>query len=486
METPVDPSNEATSRILKNLQGNILKGHGRDHTAHLFIQFERHRILEVKDWIRSFADEYVTSCYTQLQERKLLKVTDIAGGLFCAFFLSGTGYEKLGFRKDQLDDKAFQGGLKSRVDLQDPEYRSWEAGFGAEIDAMILLADDELGRMRFHENSIRDSFGDGRDAICQVNAVEYGNVLRNANGEGIEHFGYVDGVSQPLFLKDELETYWRRHQLDPDLPNTIKFDPTADVKLVLVKDPFVEQTETISYGSYFVFRKLEQNVKGFKEAEGKIGKELFPHDEEKQEIAGAYIVGRYENGSPVAISDNEHYLADPGGFNNFDYSEDSSGGRCPHFAHIRKTNPRTDLKETGNHKSHIMARRGIPFGQREVNAGHGDSPEQFPTEGVGLLFMSYQSSIVEQFEFIQTKWANTETFPVESRPNHAGVDLIIGHPHQNDNPRSYMFPNPYGSEEAKSLSMGQFVTMKGGEYFFAPSITFLKTIGHQPVTPQVI
>jgi Dyp-type peroxidase family len=485
METPVDPSNESTIRILKNLQGNILKGHGRDYTTHLFIQFEKDRIPEIKDWIRSFAEEYVTSCHKQLQEREVYKATKVNGGLFCAFFLSGTGYEKLGFRKDKLDDEAFQGGLKSRGGLQDPEPGSWDPGLDAEIDAMILLADDKLGRMNFYENVIKASFGAGSSAICQTKAVEYGNVLRNDKREGIEHFGYVDGISQPLFLKDELEEYWSRYRLNPDLPQSIKFNPSADVKLVLVKDPFVEQGETISYGSYFVFRKLEQNVKGFKYAEGEIGRALFPDDEEKQEIAGAYIVGRYENGSPVAISDNERYLGDPGGFNNFDYSDDPSGGRCPHFAHTRKTNPRADLAETGSHKSRIMARRGIPFGKQADNSGHDDSLERLPTEGVGLLFMSYQSSIVNQFEFIQAQWANSETFPKESRPDLTGVDLIIGHPHRND-PRSYKFPDPYSSAQVKPLSMGHFVTMKGGEYFFAPSITFLKTIGHQPIIPPVI
>lgn len=33
---PVSASDPALAALLQNLQGNILKGHGRDHTVHLF------------------------------------------------------------------------------------------------------------------------------------------------------------------------------------------------------------------------------------------------------------------------------------------------------------------------------------------------------------------------------------------------------------------------------------------------------------------
>ena len=39
----------------------------------------------------------------------------------------------------------------------------------------------------------------------RVVARETGRTLTNANGDGIEHFGYVDGRSQPLFIEEDLE-----------------------------------------------------------------------------------------------------------------------------------------------------------------------------------------------------------------------------------------------------------------------------------------
>ncbi len=476
MKTPVDPSDFKTDRILKNLQGNILKGHGRDHTTHLFIKFKPtpEKIKEATKWIREFAEEQVTSLKKQLEERDLFKTEKIPGGLFSSFFLTASGYRALGYEdvESKLADEAFLAGMKQRRKmLEDPDSENWETGFTEEHHALILLADDDTNRMGTFATALLKEL----EPFCVINAIEYGHVIRNKNKDGIEHFGYVDGVSQPLFLKDEIEDYNKLHNINAN--NPLKFNPAADVELVLLKDPYADQNvDKPSYGSYFVFRKLEQNVREFKKAEEAVGEKLFPdhQDKSKREIAGAYIVGRFEDGSPVVLDD-EDGIPNSGKFNNFDYSDDPSGGRCPHFAHIRKTNPRADFTGAEDHKSHIMARRGIPFGHREVDTAIDPSPEQSPTGGVGLLFMSYQKSLTNQFEFIQIKWANNPTFPKHVDPSETGVDLIIGQPHQHP-AGNYKFPLPYGTTTKKPASMDQFVTMKGGEYFFAPSITFLKTI----------
>ena len=495
---PIDPTDFQTDRMLKNLQGNIIKGHGRDFTTHIFIEFKPDRIKTATRWIRSFAEEHLTSCKKQLEERTLFKEKNIGGGLFSSFFLTASGYDTLGFKdfSVKLPDPGFLDGLKARQsETLDPDPDDWEDGFNTVIHAMILLADDDPTRMKESASDILDQL----ENFSEVKNVEYGNVIRNENKDGIEHFGYVDGTSQPLFLKDEIEAYEKLHRvslLNPETkgeiieyekrngfplpdPGKTKFNPAAEIGLVLIPDPYVPTNpDKPSYGSYFVFRKLEQNVKRFKVAEEEIGDALFPNekDESKREIAGAYIIGRFEDGSPVVMDDDDS-VPYSGKFNNFDYSSDPSGGRCPHFAHIRKTNPRQDL-DTTDHKSHIMARRGIPFGQQVKG--------QDATEGVGLLFMSYQKSIEKQFEFIQKNWANTETFPTIAPPVPTGVDLIIGHPHKNDDPRTYMFPDPYKSGKFKPLQMKQFVSMRGGEYFFAPSITFLKTIDIPTPNPPVI
>ena len=96
-----------------------------------------------------------------------------------------------------------------------------------------------------------------------------------------------------------------------------------------------------------------------------------------------------------------------------------------------------------------------------------------PEEGVGLLFQSYQSSITDQFEFLQETWANNKNFPI---PN-AGLDPIIG---QSEEKKSTgQFATIWGDPGSfKTAEFSQFVTMKGGEYFFTPSIPFFNFINN--------
>ena len=82
--------------------------------------------------------------------------------------------------------------------------------------------------------------------------------------QDIEPFGYADGISQPLFLKEEIDKAKQG--------GTDRWDPSAPLDLVLVKDPNGEGED--SYGSFFVFRKLEQDVAGFQQRVAELAEEL--------------------------------------------------------------------------------------------------------------------------------------------------------------------------------------------------------------------
>jgi Dyp-type peroxidase family len=514
--TPLDPMDISKLHLLQNLQGNILKGHGRDHTTHVFICFKEKHEAKARTWLREFTKAYVTCFQKQLKERELFKRNETIGGLFASVFLTKEGYKYLGFEdvNERFEDEGFQLGMKGRVNHSDvsknvnndPPVNEWEKGFREAIHAMILLADDDLTRLGETATKLLKGESDTKMSknlkeISEIRSIEYGHVIRNANDDGIEHFGYVDGISQPLFLKDEVDNYMKFHNINlnnKSTGNKLNFDPRADADLVLIPDPYApdasDKENTQSFGSYFVFRKLEQNVKGFKLKEKAIGIELFPDEDgataqekqeidEKRELAGAYLVGRFEDGSPVVINDGDGLIGS-GNFNNFNYNykeTDPSGGRCPHFAHIRKTNTRQQTDPANKSNSHVMARRGIPFGHRAIDTALGidPSPHQMPEDGVGLLFMSYQKSIEKQFEFIQQNMANDPNSPAGIK---TGIDPIIGQSankdDKNNEDRNYAFPKEYNTPDAGVTSQGfeQFVHMKGGEYFFAPSMEFLNNI----------
>src|SRR3970282_1811785 len=84
--------------LLEDLQGNILKGHGREHSVHLFLKLHdgSDAATASSKWIETFANAYVTSARKQLLEAEDLRRSGIPGGLFANFFFSGKGYSRLG------------------------------------------------------------------------------------------------------------------------------------------------------------------------------------------------------------------------------------------------------------------------------------------------------------------------------------------------------------------------------------------------------
>lgn len=65
---------------------------------------------------------------------------------------------------------------------------------------------------------------------------------------------------------------------------------------------------------------------------------------------------------------------------------------------------------------------------------------------------------------------------------HAGKDPVIGQSPNGSFPH-LRFPNGSAEGGSKPFEFHSYVTMKGGEYFFAPSITFLRNLAkrnHRP------
>jgi Dyp-type peroxidase family len=457
---------------LNHLQGNILNGHGRDFAAHVFIEITN--VAAYKEWQKNVLAPSVTSALKQIEESFRYKTVGIKGTFFTTYYLSSAGLRKLGLTspisspppttKELL---AFDAGLKERVTLlNDPKVEDWDNGFEKEIHAMILLADDDIHEVSRRTNALEEEI----KPFAKILRVESGESIRNRRGDIIEHFGYVDGVSQPHLVMTQGEFDKLEEQKKA---NELAWDPRAGLELVLVEDTTVGIKE--AEGSFFVFRKLEQNVRGFKEAEEHLQNSLKQiNNNLPDEIAGAFVVGRFEDGTPVEISDKEIVKDINDDIqNNFNYNNDSEGNRCPVHAHVRKTNPRGSggFEPLEEEKSHSIARRGITYGSRNIPPVDEPTLKEMPESGVGLLFMCFQASIEHQFEFMQKIWANNPTFPKHPQP--VGIDPIIGQNAPNTTASQYQWPTDWDKPSNKVAGFESFVTMKGGEYFFAPDIRSL-------------
>lgn len=259
--------------------------------------------------------------------------------------------------------------------------------------------------------------------------------------EDFEHFGFRDGISQPKVIGSDTNGEFEAGHFVYGYPKLPGGEPA-----VVRNDP----RGITRNGSLLVLRRLEQDVERFRsfcDAEANRIKAQWPELSSAQ--LQALLVGRWPLGALASTST----TTDPGQVpdeNNFDFSDDEDGLKCPFGAHIRKVNPRNGPKDDLEMRRFL--RRGIPFGPRfEVN----------PDAERGLLFISFQTSIVDTFEFVTAKWMNMPEKPGRN-PGH---DLLVGRSHTE---RILNIKSPHGPV---SVSDGgqQWVIPTGGAYLFTPS-----------------
>ncbi|GIH28051.1 peroxidase [Acrocarpospora phusangensis] len=433
-----------TREMLATLQPNILRSHVREHLTVLLLRFAVP--ADGRRFVRALAP-LMKSAGTHLEEIRRFSRYGIRGTPYIGLGLSRSGYRHLGHEISDLrkfGDLAFQEGMKKRGRiLDDPPSHEWDAAYQRDIHAVVIVADADAAAHRRVLARIRALV----PPEARVLGEETGVAQRDKAGEGIEHFGYAHGRSQPLFLADQVVKE-PAHDWNP-------FFPLAQI---LVPDPLAPDPGR-HFGSYLVFRKLEQNVRAFQQAVQDLAEALGLSEAR----AGALLVGRFRNGTPLHLNPEPH----PDGWavrNDFRYGGDS-GGRCPLSAHIRKANPRDGLE-----RGVMMARRGQTYGVRTDQPWDDAPPETRPTCGVGLLFMAFNASLETQFEFVQQSWVNNPSYPAEN----TGPDPVAG-----QGPREVptRLPEAWDAPVARAIArLPQTVTMRGGEYFFVPSLAYLRQI----------
>ena len=59
--------------IANDIQGNILKGHGRKHVTHLFFTFKPNKIEEATAWLYTFGMKQLTTAAKQKEQSQLFQ-----------------------------------------------------------------------------------------------------------------------------------------------------------------------------------------------------------------------------------------------------------------------------------------------------------------------------------------------------------------------------------------------------------------------------
>lgn len=330
------------------------------------------------------------------------------------------------------------------------------------------------------ETGTQESLSHFQSSIEYINIKVLKGRTRPDKYKGYEHFGYKDGIAQPAIKG-----------LIAPLPGQVVVDAGVIIAGYTGDPALSKRPAWVKDGSFMTFRKLEQLVPEFNQYLAKNGprwKEFVPKvvaipplsSDEGAALWGARMVGRWPSGCPLANAparDNPK-LADSKINNLFDYSipgvNEPTDKICPFTAHTRKVAPR-NLNPYANSKdldSSSIVRAGLPYGG-EVTEAEKQSGKSGDTDDLkrGLLFICYQSDLNSGFVRQMAGWANNDFFPTVSLvPTYHGQDPLIG------GPPKVAASTSDGVKSPPGVPQEFFVNSRGGEYFFVPSISTLKSI----------
>ena len=462
-----------------DVQGFVVSGYGRMHQA-------RYLLLEVGDpnaarrWVGDLAERVTTS--ERPEVRRCVNVAFTSHGCLA-----------LGVSTRELStfSPPFQEGMTSEhrrrilgdVDASDPHHWEWGgvAGEGSHVPAdrvhvMLLLfaRDAEAMEEVEAEETARLRAGGALEVVVRMAPEPLPGRL-SVGKFGVEHFGFADGMSQPVVKGSGQEADLGGDDARRTVIETGEFvfgyangygELTPWPRLMV---PGGAGDDFGRNGTYLVVRHLAQDVARFwaflrdstRVADG-------APDQAEMERLGAKMVGRWPSGAPLVRA---QHRDDPdlGTDNSFGYAAvDPYGQQCPIGAHIRRSNPRDALGSDADKalelaNLHRIMRRGRVYGPGLDDVLGGDDGRDR-----GLLFMCVNANIERQFEFVQHSWCNNPKFdglydeqdPLLATPPPEGGHLTV-----QDVP-----------VRRRIRGMPSFVTVRGGGYFFLPGIRALRAL----------
>jgi hypothetical protein len=290
-------------------------------------------------------------------------------------------------------------------------------------------------------NSPPDRF-DGLTTVATLSGTDI-----HRDGRPVEHFGFVDGITNPQFLD----------QRGPDHVPAGEF-------VLGHEGQFGNEVMRLSYpgmsrgpdgighdGSFVALRVMRQDVEGF---------ERFLATADRHGLDGdtlaALLCGRRRDGVLLGATPDD---PEP------DFRLDPDGAACPIGSHVRRANPRAGLVVSQDHHARRLIRRGKPY------TSLAGQPEQ------GLLGYFVCASLAAQYEAMLNDWMHGGVH----HPSITGTnDPLVGL--QPPGGGRFGFLHPRTGAPA-TVTVPQFVFTRGALYLFLPSrraLLRLATKGGRP------
>ena len=396
---------------------------------------------------------------------------------------------------------------------------AWQWGGANKVPHLLvmLFADDNLAA--FEQSVTGPQFQSAFAELSRLGTSDIG---------GREHFGFIDGISQPLPDWGRTRTVTANaNQLDygnlvclgefllgyPNEYNRYTERPLLDASDAAGASlPEAEdqpgKRDLGRNGTYVVMRQLSQDVRAFWQYVDENTRTLH---ETGYNLAEIMVGRRLEDGAPLVplIQSRIPGVGDSGSparrrqdvqQNQFTYESDPDGTRCPIGAHIRRGNPRTvdlpghpggiigqaihmlgfgetNIREdaAASVRFHRVLRRGREYGPA-LSPGEAVQPTPPGDPERGLHFLALNANIERQFEFVQNAWMARTKFDgltEESDPLLGNREPAAGCPFTN----TFSIPQQ-GKVRRRLMEMPQFVTVRGGAYFFMPGIRALRYLSN--------
>ena len=456
---------------LDDIQGMITRGYGKlQETAYLFLEVTKAE--NTKAWMQDIL-LLVDSAEIDHKMEKTLHLAFTARGL-PAIGLDAENCAKfpVPFREGIVTEN------RSRIlgDYGDNNPKKWRWGANSDELHMVLIlhAKDKAAMTTFlKEERARIEHSDGLRIIKETTGF--------LPEDGKEHFGFHDGISQPVIkgsgrpgpemdlvaTGEFLMGYKNEHN---QYPYTPLLEVNQGNSSLLKDDTAGSGKKNLGHnGSFMIFRTMEQHVEEFWEYMSENSKdEDGTHNEDAKIKLASKCIGRWPSGASLVNFPDK----DPGGSvanDDFGYADkDPDGKRCPFGSHLRRNNPR-DVFRWYNKKQSLKISKRHRIIRRGRNYKIPAATENDKSE-LGLQFICFNANIELQFEFIQHAWANNN----QLRHLSNDIDNIIGVPPEDDpNKEKGQFTIQADPVNEFVDNWKPFVTIRGGEYFFFPSITVI-------------
>ncbi len=460
---------------LEDIQGIVIRGYG-NLTAACYVLLEVTEPGAARAWLRLLA-----GTITNGQVRPDDTARNIA--------FTSSGLQKLGLQAEALamfSDEFLEGIVsphRSRIlgDVEEsaPERWQWGGPATSPVDIVLMLfASSDATLADMYNMLAKTLAASGLREVRRLDTVNLGYR---------EHFGFHDGISQPVMVGlpatetpmnmiqpgEFLLGYPNEYGLYTERP-LIPFD--ADPQGLLPEDAGGSGNKDLGRnGSYLIFRQLHQDVRGFWQFMDAATKNPDgSSDPAARTRLASKMIGRWPSGAPLVKTPD---VDDPklANANDFSYHQDDPYGyKCPVGAHIRRANTRDSLDpEPGSEQSvvvskrHRILRRGREYGKPiDPAVLFNPAPAVDEDEDRGLHFICLCANIARQFEFIQHTWLGNPNF----NALYDNADPVTGV----HSPGGGTFTVQAQPVRRRVKGLPRFVTVLGGAYFFLPGIRAIR------------